>query len=518
MKKILFFLITASVCFHCFLASAQQAENPEAIHKLYFPSGKLSSEGSMKNGKPDGYWKTYFENGQLKSEGNRKDFKLDGSWKFYSETGILLNDINYAEGRKNGYHNTYYPDGTIKSSENFNKDRRDGDGKYYDERGNLSKQIPYVEGVENGIAKEFGPDGTIITLTTYRNGYINKQEFINRKDKAGLKQGLWKELYSNSQTKWDGNYTDDKKNGTFREFSPDGRVIKREEYLNGEFVKNEERQEDIKLDIKREFYPNGNNKRIGSYYKDVAEGTTRDYSIEGKITSSRIYRKGRVIGEGVVDEEGREQGFWKEFYYCTDNCVDDRGPLKGEGEYKDGKRTGPWKFYYESGKLEQIGSYISGKPDGAWKWYYQNGNIWREEVYKNGKENDYSKEYSDSNTVISEGKYSAGLKEGHWKYKVGEYIAEGEYIEDKEEGLWKQYFNTGKLAFEGTYIEGNENGVHKFYYSNGNIREERSYRMGVREGVWKSFSEDGTQLISVIYLDGREKKIDGTKVPESKGD
>jgi len=38
--------------------------------KFYYPSGKLSSEGTMVKGKPDGYWKSYYENGQLKSEGN----------------------------------------------------------------------------------------------------------------------------------------------------------------------------------------------------------------------------------------------------------------------------------------------------------------------------------------------------------------------------------------------------------------------------------------------------------------
>lgn len=516
MKKAFFLHLSILICCFSGRLVAQEGTHSPEFTQLFFPSGKLSSEGEMKNGKPNGYWKTYYENGQLKSEGNRKDFKLDSSWKFYSEAGILLNEIRYSEGRKNGLYQIYYPQGNLKSSENFKNDRRDGECRYYGEKGNLFKLVPFVDGVENGMAKEFGEDSLMITLTTYRNGYINKQEFINRRDKMGLKQGVWKELYGNLQTRWDGNYTDDKKNGIFREFTPDGRIVKREEYVNGEFVKNEERQEDIKLDIKREFYPNGSNKRIGSYYKDIAEGTSRDYSEEGKITSSQIYRKGRVLAEGIVDEQGYEQGMWKEYYYCTDSCINNRGALKGVGEYKDGKRTGLWKFYHENGKEEQIGAYIAGKPEGPWKWYFANGNIRREEVYKNGKENDYSKEYSDSNTVILEGKYVAGLKEGHWKYKIGEYIAEGNYAEDKEEGLWKQYFNTGKLAFEGNYVEGNENGVHKFYDGNGNIREERSYRMGVREGLWKSYGEDGTLILTVLYLDGKERKLDGVKVPEDK--
>ena len=45
--------------------------------KYYYPNGNVSSEGTLRNGKPDGYWKSYSESGRIKSEGNRVDFKLD---------------------------------------------------------------------------------------------------------------------------------------------------------------------------------------------------------------------------------------------------------------------------------------------------------------------------------------------------------------------------------------------------------------------------------------------------------
>ena len=59
---------------------AQQTK--DGYNKLYYPNGKISSEGTIRNGKPDGYWKNYYENGKLKSEGNRKDFKLDSFGNF----------------------------------------------------------------------------------------------------------------------------------------------------------------------------------------------------------------------------------------------------------------------------------------------------------------------------------------------------------------------------------------------------------------------------------------------------
>ena len=72
-----------------------------------YPNGNISSEGTLRDGKPDGYWKTYYENGQLKSEGNRANFLLDGIWRFFSETGDTTLIINYNKGVKQGIRYTF---------------------------------------------------------------------------------------------------------------------------------------------------------------------------------------------------------------------------------------------------------------------------------------------------------------------------------------------------------------------------------------------------------------------------
>jgi len=75
-------------------------QNPNGYNKFYYPNGKLSSEGPMRDGKPDGYWKTYHTNGNIKSEGNRKDFQLDSTWKFYNDKGKITYEYTYKEQRK----------------------------------------------------------------------------------------------------------------------------------------------------------------------------------------------------------------------------------------------------------------------------------------------------------------------------------------------------------------------------------------------------------------------------------
>src|SRR6188768_2454152 len=97
------------ICMIFMLGAAYAQLGQDSITRFYYPSGKLSSEGTMVKGKPDGYWKSYYENGQLKSEGNRLNFKLEGEWKFYTDSGVITSMYNYHEGLKHGLQKTYYP-------------------------------------------------------------------------------------------------------------------------------------------------------------------------------------------------------------------------------------------------------------------------------------------------------------------------------------------------------------------------------------------------------------------------
>ena len=81
--------------------------NPDGYNTFYYPNGKVSSEGMMRNGQADGYWKTYYVTGLMKSEGNRVNSLLDSTWVFYTETGDTLEIINYRLGKKSGYSYQY---------------------------------------------------------------------------------------------------------------------------------------------------------------------------------------------------------------------------------------------------------------------------------------------------------------------------------------------------------------------------------------------------------------------------
>ena len=493
----------------CFVLAAlvlgAQTEPDDSLqHKIYYyEGGAKSSEGTLRNGKPDGYWKSYYRNGNLKSEGNRDDFKLDSTWKFYTEDGNLNFTVEYDDGQKDGLRKTY-KEGNLVKSETYHNDTLNGPTKFFYRSGEMKKQVFYEDGKPVGKGFEYAKDGRIITMLTYKNGVLARQQKINRLDKQQQKQGLWVEFYNNMSVKVEGTYVNNLKNGYWKYYDKKGNLLRIEKWVRGELQ--EGASETAKVDIRREINPQtGELEFKGAYKNGKPSGVHRYYGEDGKVDSSKIYENGTLLFEGIVDEEGQKQGPWKEYYRS--------GELKAEGRYRDNKKVGTWKYYYRNGNLEQTGSYIAGLPDGTWEWYYPDQSLLREEEYVMGDEEGKSIEYSDTGTVIAEGEYVGGLKEGEWMYVVNDHKEVGTYFEGKRNGLWKHYYlSNGKLRFEGRYENGVENGVHTYYYPSGELKKRGEYSFGIKDGIWEYYDKNGNRIITIEYEDGREIKYNGKKI------
>ncbi|MBL0340721.1 MAG: hypothetical protein IPP71_07280 [Bacteroidetes bacterium] len=177
---------------------------------------------------------------------------------------------------------------------------KQGLAKYYSETGLFIKEVNYDKGVENGIGRAFAEDGRIISLLIYKNGYLVKDEKINRTDKFNFKQGVWKEFYPDQKTKTEANYKDDKLEGPFKYYSTDGTIKKMEVYKNGELVV--DKLQSVKLEIKRDYHNNGRPKSSVNLIDGKKQGVYREYSREGVITSAKMFRNDNVVAEGLVDE------------------------------------------------------------------------------------------------------------------------------------------------------------------------------------------------------------------------
>ncbi|MBL7904125.1 MAG: hypothetical protein JNL22_03790 [Bacteroidales bacterium] len=496
------FLISIFLFFVCTVLIAQEnTVNPDGYNRFFHPNGKVSSEGMMKNGKPDGYWKTYWESGILKSEGNRKNFELDSIWSFYDETGKITLQIGYLNGKKEGIRRTIRQNEVVE--ENFSADVKQGLTVYYYPDGKIMRTVNFENGFESGMAKEYSPDGTVITLIQYRRGFVIDRENINRRDSKGLKQGRWKFFYADGKIKTEGTYRDDKKNGYFKEYDEKGMLTEVSKFVND--VKQEETPELVKLDVRTDYYPSGKVKTVASYKGEIPEGIRREYAENGSVVASYVFKNGKMVGEGVIDDEGVKDGPWKEYY--------ETGQLLSEGTYRNGKRTGKWRFYHLNGELEQEGSYNNqGNPDGLWKWFYESKNILREESFFNGKSEGIYTEYDENGQVIVQGEFLDGLEEGKWSYNLGDHREEGTYRGGMRNGEWKYFYNDGTPEFQGSYIDDNPNGRHIWFWPDGKKKDEGEYINGMKTGDWIQYNADGTVFLVITYQNGTEKKYDGVKI------
>ena len=75
-----------------------------------------------------------------------------------------------------------------------------------------------------------------------------------------------------------------------------------------------------------------------------------------------------------------------EFYY-------DNGQLFYKGDYKNGKKDGPWVIYWSNGQLHYKGDYRNGKKEGTYVFFNRDGSkyLWSG-VYRNGKKVYYVEE------------------------------------------------------------------------------------------------------------------------------
>ncbi|MCB0400603.1 MAG: hypothetical protein KDD41_00820 [Flavobacteriales bacterium] len=508
-KKITCFLVFV------FLVSAfgfSQGKLKDGYQKFYYSNGQISSEGLIQNGMPEGYWISYYPNGIIKSEGNRKQSLLDSTWIFYSELGNLQSKINYRKGKKNGIKLTFSDSCNLVMEENFIDDVKDGsEVAYYDTPGEKKwKEIPFVENIKEGVGYEYAEeDGRLITIIHYKKGTLMGQEKINRMDRNGKKTATWKKFYEDGKLMEESRYKDGLLNGYLKEYDQKGTLINATLYVNG--VAQTYAEEIAALDIRKEYYEDGTVRREGIY--DVIgkeNGVFKYFDPKGKIEKTEFYVHGVLVAVGLIDEAGKRQGYWEEYY------LNPEGQLKSKGSYKDGEKIDEWEYYFADNQLQQIGKYNkNGKPHGLWKWYFESGKLLREENFRKGLEDGMLHEYLEDGSVITEGEFIDGKKEGMWLYQLGDHKEEGNYRDGVRHGVWTyHYTTTGELNFEGNFIDGQPDGKHKYYYENGKPKREEIYMFGTKSGTWKFYDTLGEVSLTIQYKDGKEYKLDSTKLTD----
>ena len=215
-----------------------------------------------------------------------------------------------------------------------------------------------------------------------------------------------------------------------------------------------------------------------------------DISIEDYETTSGRYIK-KSFGFFSFDSQSYEEKTL------------DTGTLIFTGFYKNGRRDGEGKEYYENKILKFEGEYSNGIKIRGSK-YDKLGNRYLTFDHGNGEE-----KYNNKKSMFVGGYYNGKRWNG-----IGYDINGNEDFEIKcgKGKSVKEYFDDGKIKFEGEYYNGERNGKGKRYDYEGGIIFEGEYLNGER---WKGFGkeyytdkeeEEERRLKNMIFQKEKPKK------------
>ena len=121
--------------------------------------------------------------------------------------------------------------------------------------------------------------------------------------------------------------------------------------------------------------------------------------------------------------------------------------------YKNCKRNGMTWWYNDKGAVKSEVNFIDGKENGTYTSYHDNGKVKLTVPYVNGQKHGIQKVYYDNGQLGSEVKYVNGRREGlmtEWAYE-GYKSSEVLYKNNYKVGLKKYYDKNGKIRFTEEY-------------------------------------------------------------------
>jgi len=201
------------------------------------------------------------------------------------------------------------------------------------------------------------------------------------------------------------------------------------------------------------------------------------------------------------------------------------GKIIYEGEFKDDKPVGKFKYYYPNDSVRAL---VYFRPAGGAyaKLFHMGGRRMAEGKYltKEIKDSVWTY-YDEAGILLSREGYKNGKKEGaaYVYFPDGKISEERFFKNDLQEGDFKQYFDDKRVRVKGSYTKGQMHGRVVYYYPNGTEAAAGNYTNGQKSGAWIYKSKEGKITEKELYINGKladEKEtkafFDKNKLPENK--
>ena len=142
------------------------------------------------------------------------------------------------------------------------------------------------------------------------------------------------------------------------------------------------------------------------------------------------------------------------------------GQLMETARYRNDTLDGNRVIFYEAtGDTNVVETYNKGRFEGPYRVYYENGKLELEANYVNN---------------VMEG-------EVHKYYETGELMEVVNFQDNEENGPFKEYYANGNVKTEGFYMNGdNEHGLLKMFNENGELVKTMNCQHGVCRTIWKA--------------------------------
>lgn len=221
-----------------------------------------------------------------------------------------------------------------------------------------------------------------------------------------------------------------------------------------------------------------------------------------------------VIAQNRIDENGNKQGPWKKTYPRSI-------AVQYEGQFKDDKPVGTFKYYYPSRKIQAIIKHDENSNRSYAEFFHESGNTLSKGMYINMKKDSIWKNYAPSGRLSSTETFKNdtlnGLKIIYYLpedlYNKNKTIASKTYYKNgKVEGEKIEYFDTGIIKTQGNFENNAKHGVFITNHPNGKVMNLERYKNGTLHGWCIVKDGAGKETSRVYYYNG--ERLEGKKLEQ----
>lgn len=201
----------------------------------------------------------------------------------------------------------------------------------------------------------------------------------------------------------------------------------------------------------------------------------------------------------------------------------DNGTKSSEGTMHDGKADGYWKNYYKNGKLKIEGNRKNFQLDSIWKFYSERGKITKAVNYSEGKKNGFTLTYDTNQLVTYKENFINDIKQGnsYSYYPSGKTKQITPYVKGRPDGYAYEYSEDSVLItilkYQGGILAsvdklnrkdelGKKQGVYKEFYEDGKLKSEKKYKDDVIDGYVKTYDIKGNLINTEKFNNGKVVK------------